>query len=138
MRAFIRLSARRKILFFVTVVLSFYTYMLMRFFRKKANFDLKRKHFSGRVNDSVVRDIRWAIRVVNKYVPWENVCRHQAYQALLLCRYYDIPYKIFIGFRKNPEAGKIEGHAWTVVNGEIITGFCNTEEYTVQSIFSGG
>jgi hypothetical protein len=83
----------------------------------------------------VVKDISYAIRVLSKYTPWENVCRHQAYQAMLLCRFYRIPYQIFVGFKKNNE-GKIEGHAWTTVNGEIITGFCKVEEYVISAIYS--
>jgi len=87
------------------------------------------------VNLTVVKDISYAIRVLSKYTPWENVCRHQAYQAMLLCRFYRIPYQIFVGFKKNNE-GKIEGHAWTTVNGEIITGFCKVEEYVISAIYS--
>ena len=84
---------------------------------------------------ALVKDISFAINVMSKYTPWENVCRHQAYQAMLLCRFYRIPYQIFVGFKKSDE-GKIEGHAWTMINGEIITGFCKVEEYTIQAIYS--
>jgi hypothetical protein len=54
---------------------------------------------------------------------------------MLLCRLYQIPYQIFVGFKKSVE-GKIEGHAWMIVQGEIITGFCKVEEYTIQAIYS--
>lgn len=136
LKIFFRLSRRRQALLCVTVLLSLYTFLLMRFFRKHARFD-RTKRQSERVNELLVRDIRWAIFTTSRWVPWENVCRHQAYQAMLLCRYYRQPYRIYIGFRKSPESGKVEGHAWTTVDGEMITGFCKPEEYTVQSIFSG-
>lgn len=132
---FIGLATRRKLLFFTTVLLSFYTFVLMRYFRKKARYERRAMPFDTTPDNSLVKDIRWAIFTVNKYVPWENVCRHQAYQAMILCRRYRIPYRIFVGFRKNPETGEVEGHAWTLVNGDFITGFCTPEEYTVQSVY---
>lgn len=131
---FFRLSRRRQWLFCVTVLLSLYTFLLMRFFRKQARFERTRRKATG-TDDLLVRDICWAILTTSGQVPWENVCRHQAYQAMLLCRYYRQPYRIYVGFRKNPETGKVDGHAWTTVNDKIITGFCDTEEYTVQSVF---
>jgi hypothetical protein len=72
---------------------------------------------------------------VVKYISWKNVCRHQAYQAKLLCNLYKIPYIIFIGFKKNDHTNEIEAHAWTIAGGKIITGFCNPDEYTVQSAY---
>ncbi len=134
-RRFLRLSPRRKILLFSVFVLSFYTFLLMRFFRKRARFN-KDQMTSLHVNEELIRDICWAIFTVSRKAPWENVCRHQAYQAMVVCRYYRMPYEIFIGFRKNPDTGAMEGHAWTRVNDHFVTGFCNPEEYTVQSIFS--
>lgn len=133
---FFRLSPRRQWLFCVTVLLSFYTSLLMRFFRKHARFEGKKMRLKAK-NDLLVRDIRWAVFTVGRRTPWENVCRHQAYQAMLLCRFYRQPYRIYVGFRKNTSSGKLEGHAWTIVDNEMITGFCNPEEYTVQSIYSG-
>lgn len=135
MYRFIGLDARKKLLFLTTVLLSLYTFVLMRYFRKRARFERKVMQFDTTPDSSRVKDIRWAVSAVNKYVPWENVCRHQAYQAMMLCRWYRIPYRIFVGFRKNPETGEVEGHAWTLVNGDFITGFCTPEEYTVQSVY---
>lgn len=133
---FIGLSIRQKTLLITVGFLSLYSYLKFVFFKHSAKF--------GRVDSppencksidmSLVKDIRLAIKIISKYVFWENVCRHQAYQAMLLCRFYQIPYQIFVGFKKN-DAGKIEGHAWTIINQEIITGFCKPEEYTVQAIY---
>ncbi len=115
-------------------MLSFWTCLLLKFFKKQARFNCKQGVFKE-ADEDLLKDISWAIWVVNKYVPWESVCRHQAYQAKVLCQYYGIPYQIFVGFRKNEESGKIEAHAWTIAKGIIITGFCNPEEYTVQTIY---
>jgi hypothetical protein len=134
---FYRLSFRRKLFLLLLIPLSLYSTFMLSFFKKNAKFGEKEKKLEVNkfVNLTVVKDISYAIRVLSKYTPWENVCRHQAYQAMLLCRFYRIPYQIFVGFKKNNE-GKIEGHAWTTVNGEIITGFCKVEEYVINAIYS--
>jgi Transglutaminase-like superfamily len=136
-RRFLKLSVRQKLLFITMFFTSLFTYILFRFFKHSAKFGYANKEYVSpkTIDLTLVNDLSFAIRVMGKYTPWENVCRHQAYQALLLCRYHQIPYQVFIGFKKSNE-GKIEGHAWTIVNGEIITGFCKPEEYIVQAIYS--
>ena len=86
-------------------------------------------------NFNRINHITQSIQMAAKYVPWKNVCRHQAYQAKLLCNYYKVPYQVFIGFKKDITTQKIQAHAWTVAGGKIITGFCNPEEYTIQNIY---
>lgn len=135
-RRFIHLSARRKLLFFASAALSFYAWVLMRYFREKARFDGRKTQPVREADAELISDIRWAIFTAGRYIPWENVCRHQAYQAMCLCRYYKIPCQVFVGFKKNRDTGQIEGHAWTRVNGEFVTGFCEPEEYTVQAVYS--
>jgi len=136
-RIFYRLSFRRKFILLLLIPLSLYSNIMLSFFRKKAKFGEKEKKLADNklIDMALVKDISFAINVMSKYTPWENVCRHQAYQAMLLCRFYQISYQIFVGFKKSDE-GKIEGHAWTMINGEIITGFCKVEEYTIQAIYS--
>lgn len=106
----------------------------MKFFKEYAHFE-STNQIPRSIDNSIIIDIRWAIFLVDSYVPWENVCRHQAYQAMILFLWFKVPYQIFVGF-KNGEDGKINGHAWTMANGEMITGFCNPEEYIVQQVFS--
>jgi hypothetical protein len=136
-RTFYRLSLRRKFFLLLLIPLSFYSNIMLHFFKKKAQFGSKKgRHVNHKPIDmTLVKDLSFAISVMSKYTPWENVCRHQAYQAMLLCGFYQIPYQIFVGFKKNDE-GKIEGHAWTMINGDIVTGFCKVEEYTIQAIYS--
>ena len=135
--AFFRMSFRRKMILLVTIPLSFYSFLLFRFFQSNARFGERDKAIDAKadIDMQLLKDISIAIKVIAKYSPFTNVCRHQAYQAKVLCRFYDIPYKIYVGFKKN-EAGAIEGHAWTMVNGYFVTGFCAVEEYVVHSTFS--
>ncbi|WP_238808508.1 lasso peptide biosynthesis B2 protein [Emticicia aquatica] len=130
------LSFRRKLLIIMVLCLSFGTFIMMKYLKKNTKFGQRNGVLKNTTIDIfLLNDIRFAIEAVNKIVPWENVCRHQAFQAMLLCKLYKIPYQIFVGFKKNND-GKIEGHAWTVVDNQIITGFCDTNEYIVQSVFS--
>lgn len=135
---FFSMSFRRKYLFLLTVAVSFYTFLLYRFYPQHASFGKPGNPvLLGKTDIKLISDIRFAIKLVNKYVPWENVCRHQAHQAKILCNWYDIPYRIFVGFKKN-EYGKTEGHAWTMVDEVMITGFCRPSDYMVHSVFSKG
>lgn len=136
-KRFTKLSVRQKVILLIVFLISLYSYIMFRFFKHLAKFGHADKEFISHktIKITLARDISFAIRVMSKYTPWENVCRHQAYQAMLLCKYYAIPYQIYVGFKKN-EMGKIEGHAWTVVQGEMITGFCNPDDYTVQAVYA--
>ncbi len=136
-KSFLRLGPSRKTIVIQALGISIYTYFLFRFFNRRARFGEKTAP-SARVNQlpqKKASDIGWAIQVVAKYISWKNVCRHQAYQAKLLCNFYKIPCVIFIGFKKDLAKNEIEAHAWTVAGGRIITGFCNPEEYVVQSVY---
>ena len=135
-KKFTRLSAVRKKLLLQTLILSVYTQVLFRFFKKHASFgkaaDIDSK---PQQPDAKALDIAYAIQAVDKLVPWQNVCRHQAYQAKMLCSWNRLPYMIFVGFKKDKETNKIQAHAWTVAGGKIITGFCKPNEYTIQNVY---
>ncbi len=133
---FLQLSRRRKWLLIITFGFAIYTHLLMRFFKKYALFGKQTDCIQNDFFDeNLSADIAFAIGIVNKYFPWENVCRHQAYQAKLLCQLYGIPYLIYVGVKKK-ESGSIEGHAWTIIGKKIITGQCQIEEYTVLSVYT--
>lgn len=143
-KTFFRLNNRKKTLIIQTFLFSVYTSILFTFFNRYARFGRKRQIKNNastsisKTNDSdqKAKDISWAIQVVNNNIPWRNVCRHQAYQAMLLCNLHKVPCQVFIGFKKDLERNEIQAHAWCVASGLIITGFCNPEEYTVQHIYN--
>lgn len=133
---FLKLNTRCKILIMINILLSLYSYIIFSLFKKKAHFNsiffIKKKS----IDFNLLNDIKTSISIVSKNVPWENVCRHQAFQAKIILSFCKIPYKIFVGFRKDQNGIKIQGHAWTVVEDFTITGSCNPNEYVVQSVFS--
>lgn len=136
-KSFLRLGPFRKIIVIQALWISIYTYFLFSFFNRRARFGKKTAPAASfhQLPHKKANDIGWAIQIVAKYISWKNVCRHQAYQAKLLCNFYKIPCLIFVGFKKDPNKNEIEAHAWTVAGGKIITGFCNPQEYIVQSVY---
>ncbi|MHA8066748.1 lasso peptide biosynthesis B2 protein [Aquirufa sp. ROCK2-A2] len=128
---------RRKLLFF-GLSLSVYSYFLFRFSPKHARFGDSNTHLKPEKPDfiAIILGVRFVIKVLTKYIPWEFMCRHQAWLASVLLKKYQVPYTVFVGFKKNNE-GKIEGHAWTIAQNIMVSGFCDPKEYTVQTTYMG-
>ncbi|MFD2200566.1 lasso peptide biosynthesis B2 protein [Shivajiella indica] len=132
---FIKLSKRQKIIFAWIIILSIYRNILFLCRSPKAHahyFD-KIKKIDPRPTDEqkqLALDINKAIRLAVKYIPWKNVCRHQAWQAVYLLNYYNIPYEHQVGFKKD-ESNKTLGHSWVISCGFFITGECEIQEYKI-------
>ncbi len=144
-KTFLRLSPQLKLMTLQALVFSVYTGLAFAFFKRYVRFgkisvpvdsNSPSPDPESKVKDTRADNIARAIQISSQYIPWKNVCRHQAYQAKLLCNFYKIPYQVFIGFKKDEDKKEIQAHAWTVAEGRIITGFCNPGEYTIQSIYS--
>lgn len=135
-KTFFKLSRSRKILVIQAFIYSVYTFFLFTFFNQQARFG--EKWLSGEkkpVTGIKVADMAFAINLAAKYIPWKNRCRHQAYQARLLCDYYKIPCYIYIGLKKDIKKDEIQAHAWVMADGQMIAGFCNPEEYIIQNVY---
>ena len=137
---FFRLSWQSKLLLLATLAIALYSGVLFSFFKKKARFVNGPLYGEGSgVSDAQLKkiiEIRWSITTVSKITCWKNVCRHQAYQAVMLLRYFCIPYQVFVGFKKDGE-GVTVGHVWTMAGQQIITGSCVPDEYVVFSKHEG-
>ncbi|MDF1646739.1 MAG: lasso peptide biosynthesis B2 protein [Legionellaceae bacterium] len=58
-----------------------------------------------------------------RYTPWTLTCLTQALIAKGWCRYYQIPYLLFIGIDKTPtHLSQREAHAWVTAGPISITG----------------
>ena len=135
---FFSISPRRRRLLIFGVNLAVYSYFLFLFFNKKVKFGSKdglRQELDPSKQQSIA-DIRFLVKVLEKYIPWEFKCRHQAWLASYLLKKNQIPFTVFIGFKKN-DMGKIEGHAWTMVGGIFVSGFCQPNDYVIQSELIG-
>ena len=138
--SFFRLPMELKLLLLYTTLLAIYSFHIFKWFKSRARFG---KIITSPVTiDSTEKDIqkimqiRWAIHVINKFTFWENVCRHQALQAAMLCKYHKIPYLIYVGCLKDV-AQITEGHVWTMSGSKIITGFCNPNDYFIFAVYAG-
>ncbi|AOZ99139.1 lasso peptide biosynthesis B2 protein [Flavobacterium commune] len=128
------LSQRQRKLIFLVFWLSIYRNILLLCGSKKAftehilqNQKVKAVLTDGKI--AIAKDITMAIHIVNNYLPWKNVCRHQSWQAVSLLLKYQIPFDYFVGIDKTKSIK--EGHSWVKVNGRFICGRCNVKEYSV-------
>lgn len=81
--------------------------------------------------------IRRSISLAARYTPWNSNCLTQATIAAFWCKYYKIPYLLFIGFAKKSEKplGQ-DAHAW-VTSGPIpITGGLSFHSHQVIYTYS--
>jgi hypothetical protein len=134
----LRLPKKRKKLLLFGLLLAVYSYFLFKFFNEKARFGIQEGLLrpENAINIPTIISIRFVIKVLEKYTPWEFKCRHQAWIARVLLKKYLIPYSVYVGFKKNHQ-GQIEGHAWTIAQNIMVSGFCDTNEYTVQAKYIG-
>lgn len=135
--SFVKLSPQRKKIFVQTFGFAIYTSLLFKFFKRRAKFAGNATVEIDQTQKVIkINDIAWAIHTVDKYLWWKNVCRHQAYQAKLLCNYYKIPCQIFVGIKKDNTKNEIQAHAWVVAAEKMIVGFCNPEDYVIQGVYT--
>lgn len=81
-----------------------------------------------------IRDVAWAIRKISMISPWENVCRHQAWQAAVLLNKSGLKFRYFVGAKKST-SGQIDGHSWIISGNRFVSGRCNVNEYTIVQQF---
>ena len=81
--------------------------------------------------------IRRSVCLVARYTPWNSNCLVQAMVALIWCKYYKIPYLLFIGFAKKSEKplGK-DAHAWVTAGPIAITGGQSFDSHLIVYTFS--
>ncbi|MCD0486929.1 lasso peptide biosynthesis B2 protein [Pedobacter sp. MC2016-14] len=137
---FFKLGWRLQLLLLFNFCLAIYSWLLFKFFNSRARFKSRpnRGQVKGLGREGLItaKEIRWSIAAINKTVFWNNVCRHQALQAVILCRYFNIPYQISIGIKKGANF-ELEAHVWTIAAGKMITGDCEPAQYKVLQQFEG-
>jgi hypothetical protein len=128
------LSARQRKFILLVFWLSIYRNLLILWGAKKAFTEniCKKEHIKTSITKekiAIAKDIAVAIAIVNKYLLWKNVCRHQSWQAVYLLLKYQIPFEYAVGIHKT----KIikEGHSWVKVNDKFICGKCNVSDYSI-------
>jgi len=111
-----------KIYFLEIAIYTIWAYFMIHIFSfKKYLHWIKNKTHTQTIDKETVEKVRRTIKRVIRYAFWPTTCYTQAIAARLLLRRKNIKSDIFLGLIKN-EKGELTAHAWTKVNGEIITG----------------
>ena len=82
-----------------------------------------------------LRKVQTALRLCNKYTPWETECYTLALTGKILLKRKNIISTLYFGFRKNKK-DEYEGHAWLRSGSVIISGNKNLPTYQIQSYFT--
>jgi hypothetical protein len=135
LKSFYSTSWNRKKLFFQVLILSIYRAFLIFIGSPKAFTENVIKNSPPQKDAELTydqhtqaKDIAFAIELGRKYIPWKNLCRHQAWQAVYLLQKAEIPFTYHVGVKINePKRG--EGHAWVMVNGKFVSGKCRLSDY---------
>lgn len=133
------LSKEVKGLFVLSMVFSFYSYVVNEYFRTKVNYGFPTKGLKNKsttIDRNYLQSVATALKLTNKYMPFTIKCRHEALTATLLLKRKKIPYQVYVGFRPD-ENGKIMGHVWTMAGDCFVTGHCKKEEYIIQEVYVG-
>ena len=135
---FFRIKNERKILLAYGLYLAIYSHFIFLYNKKKARFGNENSTLFREKEFTIthVIDVRFVIKILIKYIPWEFMCRHQAWVAGFLLKKYQIPFTVYVGFKKN-SLGIIEGHAWTIAYDIMVSGFCDPTEYVIQAKYCG-
>jgi hypothetical protein len=84
---------------------------------------------------NIVKQIRIAIKLCDKYAPWPTECYTRSLTAKLMLKRKNLKSTLFFGFSKDDD-GQTIGHAWLKCSGILVTGFCDFSKYKVHSSFS--
>ena len=130
------LTSRQKKFILVLLWLSIYRNILLLIgskqgFTEHICKDQKRKLVLTPDKIAITKDITLAIKVIDKYLPWKNVCRHQSWQAVVLLLKNEVPFDYYVGVRKKEKVK--EGHSWVKVDGKFVCGNCIEKEYHIIS-----
>lgn len=72
--------------------------------------------------------IERSIKAVSKLSPWNQKCRHHAFQAVRLSTHYRIPYTVYVGTNKS-SVTRNEIHMWVKTGNQFLSGRCDETHY---------
>ncbi len=88
---------------------------------------------------SAVVNIRWAIDVASRRVPWRSDCLPQAFAANLMLKRRKISNTVYLGVmleQASADQAAMKAHAWVRVGSVIITGEAGHKEFRPVSTFA--
>lgn len=84
---------------------------------------------------SRARSIGSAVRIAGKYAPWNANCQAQAIAARVLLGVFRVPYALFYGLARDPNAA-LKAHAWVCAGPVRVTGGYSFDQFTVVAVFA--
>lgn len=80
--------------------------------------------------ETVVREVRWAIQTISRRLPYPPTCLMQALAAKALLAQYHIPATLYIGVAPQQTAERpINAHAWLRCGPHLVTGQHEQQRY---------
>jgi len=115
-------------------IYTIWAYVMIRIFSFKTYLKWLKNPQQNLPSDETVKLVFHTIKRIDKHAFWTTTCYTQAIAARLILKRKNIHSEIFLGMCKD-ENGELLAHAWTKVNGKVITGGGNLEKYKVLYIF---
>lgn len=84
---------------------------------------------------TVIRQVAWAIRGVSRRTPWQSNCLTQAVAGQLMLRRRRIAGTLYLGVLKEGQ-NALAAHAWLQSNEIIVTGDGQLDRFRVIACFS--
>lgn len=81
--------------------------------------------------------ISHVVSMAARYTPWTSNCFPQAVAARVLLGLYGIPYCLFFGVDREPDATKLSAHAWVVSGRVRVSGGESFDKFVVVGCFHG-
>lgn len=89
----------------------------------------------GPAQQARAQQIGRAVRLAARCTPWDSNCFAQAVAARLLLGLYGVPYALFFGVKRAPQASTLQAHAWVAAGRVPVTGGAGFGEFTVVGCF---
>lgn len=80
-------------------------------------------------DESIAKNVRWAIDAAHRRLPWKVPCLATAVAANRLLAWRGVASELWLGVRAN-EKLSVDAHAWLVANGRVIAGEAEHGDYT--------
>ncbi len=130
-----------KLLFFEAFLTSGWVKLTLTFFepRRVAGWQGRANFETPADPDPATLELRKQVRLVlglcNSYAPWPTECYTRALTGKLLLKRRAIDSTLYIGFKKD-DSGNYKGHAWLRSRDTYITGYYQSQEFSINYIFS--
>lgn len=87
------------------------------------------------VDAQLIADVKWAISVSRKYLPWKLVCLPQAVASKFMLRRRRVTSTLYLGITMK-ENSQLNAHAWLKVGDVTVTGEKGKDQFSTVATFT--